>query len=195
MSPPKKGAGHLIGAYGMFWDRTEVNWWPGSGPNAWQLLGRMNKRLPALKVCDFRRAQGFYVLFDDFRANYVGLARGTYGIGARLRRHDDTRENWNRFCWFTFDDVRPSRRTGWAEISRRDALRNMSAELVLRECEALLITILGSGDQNEMRFIEGSKWHQLREGDLLQGGLAQNVDPSGFTDGWMLDMIRSTSTR
>src|SRR3954470_23560325 len=76
-------SGHLVGAYGMFWERGEVNWWPGSGPAAWQLLGRVNKNKPKVRVCDFRKAQGFYVLFDDFRANYVGLARGNYGIGAR----------------------------------------------------------------------------------------------------------------
>jgi len=100
-------APHLVGAYGMFWERNEVNWYPGSGPAAWQLLGRVNVNQPKVRVCDFRKAQGFYVLFDEFRATYVGLARGVQGIGSRLRTHDDRREDWSRFCWFSFDDVRP----------------------------------------------------------------------------------------
>jgi hypothetical protein len=91
---------HIFGAYGMFWQREEVNWNPGSGPSAWQLLGRVNQRNPALRVCDFRRAQGFSVLFDEFRAVYVGLAKGEHGIGSRLRSHHTTRNDWQRFSWF-----------------------------------------------------------------------------------------------
>lgn len=176
---------HLIGAYGMFWDRSEVNWRPGSGPAAWQLLGRINSQRGALRVCDFRRAQGFYVLFDEFRATYVGLARGRYGMGQRLRAHDnDASKNWQRFCWFAFDDVGNSRWEGWAQIERRNEISNAASDMVLRECEALLITVLGSRDQNEMRFQSAKRWEQLREADLLPGGLAGRVDPGGFTDTW-----------
>lgn len=174
----------LVGAYGMFWDRDGVNWWPGSGPNAWQLLGRLNKNKPKVRVCDFRRSQGFYVLFDDFRANYVGLARGKQGIGARLRNHAANKPNWSRFCWFSLDAIAESRLSGWSEVQRRESLDTMSSELMLRECEALLITILGSGDQNEMRFLTGKRWEQLRDEDFIGGGIATKVDPKGYTDVW-----------
>jgi len=177
--------GHLVGAYGMFWERDQVNWSPGSGPNAWQLLGRVHKNKPSLRACDFRRAQGFYVLFDEFRAIYVGLARGPQGIGARLRSHDDQRDDWSRFCWFSFDDVVSSLPDGWSVVKRRDAVRNVSSETVLRECEALLITILGSRDQNAMRFQGATKWSQLRESDFLPSGIARKVDPNGYTDSWL----------
>jgi hypothetical protein len=176
---------HMFGAYGMFWDREEVNWNPGSGPSAWQLLGRVNYNKPALRVCDFRRAQGFYVLFDEFRANYVGLARGTQGIGARLRNHHSLKDGWQRFCWFAFDDVVDHRMLdGWSRLQRKVAVSQASAELVLRECEALLITILGSKAQNEMRFQAAKQWDQLRQADLLHGGIAGKVDAAGFTDQW-----------
>lgn len=176
---------HIFGAYGMFWDRGEVNWSPGSGPAAWQLLGRINKNKGALRICDFRRAQGFYILFDDFRAVYVGLARGKQGLGSRLRTHQSTRQDWQRFCWFSFDDVVDgTAHDGWSVIRRRAAMSGGSADLVLRECEALLITILGSKNQNEMRFQTANRWEQLREADLLPGGIAGKVDPSGFTDMW-----------
>lgn len=175
---------HMFGAYGMFWDRDEVNWKPGSGPAAWQLLGRINQNVGALRVCDFRRAQGFYVLFDEFRANYVGLAEGVQGLGARLRTHNKKRTDWQRFCWFAFDDVVDARADGWSETERKTAISKASADLVLRECEALLITILGSKAQNDMRFQAAQRWEQFREADLLPGGIAGKVDPNGFTDHW-----------
>lgn len=168
----------------MFWDRAEVNWNPGSGPAAWQLLGRINKNSGSLRVCDFRRAQGFYVLFNEFRATYVGLARGQYGIGARLRTHHNSpAKDWHRFSWFAFDDVAASNLDGWNRIDPRAEILQASADLVLRESEALLITILGT-TQNHMHFQNARKWEQLREADLLPGGIATKVDSSGFTDPW-----------
>lgn len=41
------------------------------------------------------------------------------------------------------------------------------------ECESLLITILGSKDQNAMRFQRASEWQQLRSADFLPGGIGQ----------------------
>lgn len=176
----------LIGAFGMFWNRDEVNWNPGSGPAAWQLLGRINKNKGPLRVCDFRRAHGFYVLFDEFRATYVGLARGQHGIGSRLRTHNNSKDKeWQRFCWFAFDDVLDAKkREGWSVTRHKDQISKASADLVLRECEALLITILGSKAQNKMKFQDAKEWHQLRESDLLPRGIATKVDPGGFTDYW-----------
>lgn len=172
----------LIGAYGMFWHRDSVNWEPGSGPNAWQLLGRLHKYRPALRFCDFRRAQGFYILLDDFGPNYVGLARGAYGIGSRLRaHHQDRTKRWTRFCWFAFDAVRDSGYDGWSELHRRDTVRNVSSETVLRECEALLIAVLGSR-QNQMKFMAAHRWNQVTDYDMTPFGLGIKVDRSRFTD-------------
>jgi hypothetical protein len=182
----------MFGAYGMLWLREEVNWNPGSGPAAWQLLGRVNQNKGALRVCDFRRAQGFYILFDEFRANYVGLARGRYGIGARLRTHNAMKTDWQRFCWFAFDDVIDAKRAGWSELRRKTSISKVSADLVLRECEALLITVLGSKGQNEMRFQAAQRWEQLREADLLPGRIARKVDPDGFTDSWWRQQAAET---
>ena len=130
----KTRVAHMFGAYGMLWLREEVNWNPGAGPAAWQLLGRLNRNKGAQRVCDFRRTQGFYVLFDEFRANYVGLARGRGGIGARLRTHNATKPDWQRFCWFAFDDVLDTKMDGWSEIEHKTAISKVSADLVLREC-------------------------------------------------------------
>src|SRR4051794_5467602 len=102
----------------MFWLRNEVSW----STNGWQLLGHRGHNRPGLQVCDFRKARGFYILFDDHGATYVGLARGTQGIGARLYHHHRNKEDWNRFCWFAFDDVEAARGEGWSQVRQRDAL-------------------------------------------------------------------------
>jgi len=188
-------ATHMIGAYGMFWDRDEVNWNPGSGSSAWQLLGRVHKLQPALQVCDFRRAQGFLVLFDEFRATYVGLARGRFGIGARLRAHVAHRDRWSRFSWFAIDDIAPDRLDGWSKLRPREKLPGMTSETILRECEALLITILGSKDQNAMRFQRARQWHQLTEADFLPSGIARRVDPAGFKERRLRDLANTGGER
>ena len=182
---------HLIGAYGMFWERKAVYWTPGQTPKRWQLLGHRNTNKPALRVCDFRQAKGFYVLFDEFRATYVGLARGVDGIGGRLKDHNKNKDHWNRFCWFSFDDCIDVGRSLplWQCIKPRDALRNMNAETVLRESEALLITILGT-DQNDMRFQGAHEWQQLTAANFVRGGVGLKVPSNGYTDDhyqWLAD--------
>ena len=183
----------------MFWDRGSVNWSPGSGRQAWQLLGVSSGRTPT--VCDFRLARGFYILFDDHGAHYVGIARGTQGLGARLQDHHANKPTWSRFCWFSFDDVVAGTLDGWSAVDQRDAVRKADAELVVRECEALLIEVLGTGRtlkhtseghrvrvQNSMNFAGASKWRQLHAEDFHPGGTAQRVDRSGFTDPWLRDL-------
>lgn len=46
----------------------------------------------------------------------------------------------------------------------------------------MLITALGTRDQNEMRFQVAQKWEQLRVKDLEPGGPGLRADPEGFTD-------------
>lgn len=170
-----RGTAHLIGGYGLFWQRSEVFWRPGHG-NAWQLLGRRGVNRGSLRVCDFRQARGFYILFDDYGASYVGLARGEQGIGQRLKVHESRRQDWSRFCWFSFDDVVHSRTDGWSTVKRRDAVAAADAETTVRELEALLIQILGTRRQNQMRFISGLKWRQVTLADCQPGGALAKVD-------------------
>jgi hypothetical protein len=146
-----KKKAHLIGAYGLFWQLDEVNWFPGHR-HEWQMLGKIGKNVGKLRVCDFRAARGFYVLFDDYGASYIGLARGQQGLGQRLRSHvkDDTKD-WSRFCWFAFDEVLDAKAEGWSSVKRRDAVAEVDADTVVGELEALLIMVLGSRNQNQMR--------------------------------------------
>jgi hypothetical protein len=154
----------LIGAYGMFWMRDEVDWTPGSGPDAWELLGRHGERQPKLRMVDFRRARGVYVLFDDFGAYYAGLARGGGGLGERLKTHtrDKHRDGWDRFCWYSFDGVGTRRNAaGLTQLSMRNKPVPGRDESVIRELEALLISILGTRGQNSMKFEQADRWEQV----------------------------------
>lgn len=155
----------LIGAFGEFWDSNLVGWHPGSGPNSWRLLGRSGQNLPGLRVVDFRRARGVYVLYDHHGAYYAGIARGVGGIGGRLKAHlsDDHADRWQRFSWYSFDAVskRHDRHSGMHGISRRDKPVPANDEAVIRELEALLITVLGTRGQRRMKFQTADAWEQV----------------------------------
>ncbi len=192
-------ADHLFGAFGMFWHRDNVDWSPGGGPQAWQLLGVSGGRTPT--VCDFRLARGFYILFDDHGAHYVGIAQGSQGLGARLQQHHANKPTWSRFCWFSFDDVVAGTLDGWSVVDQRDAVGKADAGLVVRECEALLIEVLGTGRtlkrtseghrvrmQNSMNFAGASRWRQLTVEDFQPGGVGRRVDRDGFTDRWLREL-------
>ncbi len=154
----------LIGAYGMFWERDGVDWNPGSGSAAWRLLGRRGVNRPGLRVADFRRARGVYILFDHHGAHYVGLARGAGGLGERLKQHlsDTHADKWQRFCWFAFDGVGYHAGTdGFHPVQFRDQPVPAADEEVIRELEALLITVLGTRGQNKMKFQAAEGWTQV----------------------------------
>lgn len=154
----------LIGAYGMFWYRGEVDFELTEGATTWDMLGRRGMNAPTMRTVDFRRARGVYVLFDDYGAYYVGLARGKGGLGGRLRDHtrDKHAENWSRFCWFSFDGVADEKDDrGLHLVEARDQPVPGDAESVIRELEALLITILNTRNTNTMRFQDAEPWEQV----------------------------------
>ncbi len=154
----------LVGAYGLFWERDGVDWSPGSGRAAWQMLGRKGTYRRALRVVDFRRARGVYVLFNHHGAYYAGLAQGSAGLGGRLKQHlsDEHRDKWQRFCWFSFDGVGPDVGSdGLYQVAPRNKPVPANGRAVISELEALLITILGTQGQNKMRFAAADEWQQV----------------------------------
>lgn len=188
---------HLVGAYGLFWGREEVNWVPGSG-RSWQMLGRQKSNRGTLQVCDFRKARGFYLLLNDYGVTYVGIARGAQGLGGRLRTHTKPTtkqpsemrhapKDWNRFCWFSFDSVEkpPSeakRKQPWREVGFNDRARAIDVDVSAREFEALIIKVLGVKAQNQMRFIAGQQWEQITASDCRPGGALTKVDREHIVD-------------
>lgn len=175
---------HLIGAFGLHWERREVNWHPGSG-RAWQLLGRGGNQSPGLRVCDFRYATGVYVLEKRGRPVYAGLARSDLGIGARLLRHtDDGTKNWTRFSWFSFDDVwiEERRKTyppyprGWALVDPRERLDKTEMRHIVGELEALLVNLIFDGrlvsNIQRPKFAVAKHWEQITAQNFRSPGIA-----------------------
>jgi hypothetical protein len=105
------------------------------------------------------------VLYDDHGAYYAGLARGASGIGGRLKNHrtDEHGGRWQRFSWYSFDAVskRHERGTGLHTVARREKPVPASDEAVIRELEALLITVLGTRGQRRMKFQSADQWDQV----------------------------------
>lgn len=180
---------HLVGAYGLFWERKHVDWKPGPG-HAWQMLGAIGQRRGTLRVCDFRRARGIYILFNDYGATYVGLARGSQGFGQRLQTHTlpptkqpkelrHAPKDWSRFCWFAFDDVLANKnpQETWATLDLNDNSRSVTVESAVRELEALMIAALGIKAQNQMRPMSGQQWRQMTKDDCYKGGALTKVRP------------------
>ena len=100
----------LIRAYGLFWDREEIDWAPGHG-KARHLWGRRNSNKPSLRIADAWYQKGLYVLYSNTGPYYVGLVR-KQALGTRLAQHtvDLHKNNWLRFSWFGF---LPSRFSQW----------------------------------------------------------------------------------
>jgi hypothetical protein len=152
-------------SFGLFWRADEIDWFPGQGKKKeFRLLGRIGKNRPGLKVADFRRQQGIYILFDEYGPAYVGLAKGDR-LGARLREHHNDHLNgkWDRFSWFGFNPVgaMPDDE-GVLSLNepRRDVTDN--TETTIGDLEALLISVMGPKlNQQKMRFDQAEKWEQI----------------------------------
>jgi len=146
---------HLIGAHGLFWERDAIDW-------------------------DAPRGQTHQLLGYRYGPTYVGQARGsTDGIGYRLKAHDrDGFKDWNRFCWFSFDNVAPSfGYPGWCDVVREENARSVGAPSAINDLEALMIVAFGLRSQNQMRLAgSGRPWKQLTADDCLPGGTARKVD-------------------
>lgn len=176
---------HLVGAYGLFWERHLIDWHPGAG-KSWQMLGRRGVNAPGLRLCDFREAAGVYLLYDDYGPQYTGVARGGGGLGARLKQHH-VREphsiGWTRFSWFSFDLVVADHAElrGWSKIDWRSDSFSVDVDVASRDVEALLIKVLGLRSQNQMQFLNAYAWNQLTPWDAQDMEKRKGVDAKGFT--------------
>lgn len=170
---------HLITAYGNFWEREEA-FGNRIERGKKQLLGSRGVRRPGVRLCDFRKAAGVYILWNDYRAVYVGLARGGEGLYQRLSMHHAERSEWNRFSWYSVDPVIDSTYDGWSEIEYRDEQgATPSVDVLVRELEALLIMVLGTHSlkaQRAMKFLSGGEWLQVKDFSYATGGVATKVD-------------------
>ncbi len=162
----------LIHAYGMFWDADDVDWY-GDFPlddgykSAFRLLGSRGVNKPKIRVVDFRKARGVYVLHDDFGVYYVGLASSVGGIGKRLRDHraDVHADKWKRFSWFAFDEVtsKVDKLTGLTTLKSVQTGGKLAMPSMISDLEAILIELTGAkGNKNLGHFELAEKWDQVR---------------------------------
>ena len=90
--------GGIVTAFGMYWDRSYVDWEPTKP----RLLGQQSKNSDEV---DFSNQIGVYLLYDRREIVYVGQSneeRKHSCIGQRLKLHTKSRlrSRWDRFSWF-----------------------------------------------------------------------------------------------
>lgn len=119
-----------IKAYGMYWERTLVEW-SRSTP---RLLGQQYQNADPV---DHYEQRGLYVLYDHRTVVYAGRATAA-AIGIRLKDHtvDRLRSRWDRFSWFGFRGVLED----GALTAAGDEIANLDEVLALME--AVLIELL-----------------------------------------------------
>ena len=162
----------IIGAYGLFWEEELVDW----NARPWRLLGRQGLNSGSLRIVDFRRARGVYILYNDINVYYVGLAVGNNGIGSRIRDHlnDEHSQLWNRFSWFTFDSPDHEGVIGDDGVETvaqtYSGVENLDTKDLIRDLEALLQQAMQPLANKAMtNFAEGEEWYQVanRRPDVL----------------------------
>ena len=155
-----------ITSFGLFWQRDDIAWEPGSGNrDSFRLLGRLGSNRPSIQIADFRHQQGIYVLFDNYGPSYVGLTR-RQGLGKRLKDHttDHLQNDWQRFSWFGFNEIGQPKADG---IRQMLALENEISEntiATIGDLEALLIRAIGPKNNTAwMNFMNASEWIQVSD--------------------------------
>ncbi|MBC6715711.1 GIY-YIG nuclease family protein [Aurantimonas sp. DM33-3] len=153
-----------VTSYGLFWRADEIEWFPGQGNRNFRLLGRIGKNRPAIRVADFRRQQGIYILFDEYGPAYVGLAKGDR-LGARLRDHhtDHLNGKWDRFSWFGFNVVgKTPDKEGILSLNQPSGAVTDDTSTTIGDLEALLIAAMGPKlNLQKMRFKDAERWEQI----------------------------------
>lgn len=173
----------IVGAYGLFWEKGLVDWYA----RPWRLLGRQGLNSGSLRIVDFRRARGVYILYNDVNVYYVGLAVGANGVGSRIRDHLDDKhsQKWNRFSWFTFDSPDDEGAIGDDGVETvaqtYNGVENLDTKDLIRDLEALLQQAMQPLANKAMtQFAEGGEWYQVanREPEVLKfEDLAPRLEP------------------
>jgi hypothetical protein len=159
-----------ITSFGLFWRESEIDWNPGSGNrDSFRLLGRIGANSSTLRICDFRRQEGIYILYDDYGPYYVGLTRAL-GLGQRLKNHTADRHagKWDRFSWFGFRSIseKPDK-TGVRFLEAGVDQVTSSKYTTIGDLEALLIAAIGAkSNRSKMKFADAHQWIQIDYDDF-----------------------------
>lgn len=122
----KENKSKIIKIFGMFWDRTKINWADG------KMEGQQNSKSDPL---DFTNIRGIYLLYDGREVVYVGQALDS-SILKRLKDHtrDRLSGRWNRFSWFGIDGINPD-----GSIVKADDVLNVNIGDLINSLEGILI--------------------------------------------------------
>lgn len=139
----------FIRAYGLHWDRQQVEWTDNGS-----LLGHQGERVDSLRLVDFWNQTGIYILHDEFGAYYVGQV-DRQPLGRRLLQHtkDDHADRWERFFWFGFNAILTGQtRDGLRRVKATWPERLLSSVAdTISNVEALLIMSLGTHRTGNMQ--------------------------------------------
>ena len=159
-----------VTSYGLFWRTSEIDWAPGKGNrNKFRLLGRVGANRGTLRVANFRRQRGIYILYDEYGPCYVGLTKKR-GLGQRLKEHltDHLGGCWDRFSWFGFWEVeKAASSSGIFELNKPANDLSEDTNTTIGDLEALLIRAIGPKHNSAgMNFKSADQWFQLGADDI-----------------------------
>lgn len=160
----------FIRAYGLHWEAMDVDWDRG------ELLGRIGLRRPRLKLANFWKQNGIYILYNHYGPYYVGRTDGpTMSLGRRLKQHymDSNAsphvDRWQRFSWFGWRRVLTSTDdNGLQNLGKLPRQLLTQSSRTVGDIEALLMHTLGTrqlGNKRDESFAAALRWEQLPEWD------------------------------
>jgi len=142
----------LIRAYGELWNPDIIDWGsPGAG-NKGKLIGIVPIAEGKHEI-DFFEANGIYVLYNEYRAVYVGKADDS-SIGSRLRTHlsDRLAGRWDMFSWYSITKINKTTKT----LAKKPESRGASTSDIIATLEALAILISEPAQNRKREGIPGA---------------------------------------
>lgn len=153
-----------VTSYGLFWRASEIDWFPGRGvKGGFRLLGRIGSNRGSIRLADFRKQQGIYILYDEYGPSYVGLTR-RQGLGKRLKDHlgDNLANRWDRFSWFGFNPIGEAGPDGVLSLLEIEREVSETTHTTIGDLEALLIRAIGPKlNTSSMNFKDAEIWKQV----------------------------------
>ena len=157
--------GGIVTAFGMYWDRSYVDW----DPTRPKLLGQQSKNSDEV---DFSDQIGVYLLYDRREIVYVGQSndeRKHSSIGQRLKLHTKNRlrSRWDRFSWFGLKPVAKGAPT--ALDNGVGAGQNGASKAVIDVMEAVLIeAIEPRQNRRQGEYFRGLEYLQVEDSQIAK---------------------------
>ena len=149
-----------IAAYGLYWDRSKVNWNPGQGQKK-QLLGISDG---GSRSVDFSSQSGVYILYNRLVPMYVGRT-DSRALFTRLESHTEGARRtarWDQFSWFGF------RKVNEESATLLDESENFSTSMLITVLEAVMIEALIPPLNDKGGDLLGTMYRQVEDSALVE---------------------------